>query len=114
METPVIYSLILSPGLTRDAGTRQRLTLPAKTDFVRMQLKFEQGGFSAYRAVLETVEGRQVWRSNRLKASKDGKSVTLTIPSKLLKKSDYILLLKGITKDGVSENVEDYTFTIDR
>jgi hypothetical protein len=110
----VIYSLILSPGLTRDAGTSPRFAIPARTDFVKMRLKFEQSGFLVYHAVLETVEGRQIWSSNKLKARNDAKSLEVTIPAKLLKKADYILSLKGVTKDGVSEPVEDYTFTITR
>lgn len=110
-KAPVIYSLILSPGLTRDGGANQTFTIPARTELVRMRLNFEQGGFSLYHATLETVEGRQVW-SARLKAPKEAKSVEVSIPSKLLKKSDYILALKGITQEGVSERVEDYAFTI--
>jgi hypothetical protein len=113
-QPPVIYSLILSPGLTRDSGTSQRFTVPAKTDFINMRLKFEERGFSSYSAVLETVEGRQVWSGSKLKARKDEKFVTFQIPSKLLKKSDYILTLKGLKNDGIYENIEDYTFTVYR
>ena len=111
-EIPVIYSLILSPGLTRDAGDSQRFTIPAKADFVKIRLQFEQGGFSSYHAVLETVEGRQVWSSKNLKVRKDDKSLEVLIPSKFLKKSDYILTLSGITTQRIYERVEDYTFTI--
>jgi hypothetical protein len=111
-QTPIFFSFVLSPGLTRAAGASQRFTIPPKTDFVKMQLKFEQGDFSSYQAALETVEGHQVWNSKRLKARKNDKVVIVLIPSKLLKKSDYILALKGVTKEGVYESVESYTFTI--
>jgi len=113
-ESSVIYSLILSPGLTRDIGTSQRFAIPAGTDFVKIHLKFEENNFSAYHAVLETVEGQQIWSSNKLKARNGDKSLEVLIPTKLLKKSDYILSLKGVTKDGIFERVEDYTFTITR
>jgi hypothetical protein len=112
-KTPTIFSLILSSGLTRDAGTTQKFTIPPKTELVRMQLKLEANNFSSYQAVLETVEGNQIWRSKKLK-SESKKSVSISVPAKLLKKADYILSLKGLTKDGLYERVEDYTFTIIR
>ena len=111
-KAPVVYALILSPGLTRAEGKNQAFTIPTKTDYVKMQLKFEQGGFNSYHAVLETVEGGQIWSSNKMKAGKNAKSLAISIPSNFLKKSDYILTLKGITKDGISETVESYAFTI--
>jgi len=110
--TPTIFSLILSPGLTRDAGTGQRFNLPAGTDLVRTQLKFEPGSFSVYHATLETVEGHQVWSSRTLKVRKAAQSLTISIPAKLLKTADYILTLKGINPEGFYENVESYSFTI--
>jgi cbb3-type cytochrome oxidase subunit 3 len=110
-QTRSIFSIILTPGLTRDSGTSRKFTVPAKTDFVKIQLKFEQGDFISYHAALETIEGSQIWSSKKLKAQK-GNVVTVSIPAKLLKKSDYILSLKGVTKEGVYERVEDYAFTI--
>lgn len=111
---PVIYSLILSPGLTRDAGTSPRFTIPAGTDFVRMRLKFEENDFPVYHAVLETVEGQQIWSGKKLNTRKGAKSLEILIPAKLLKRADYILSLKGVTKDGIKERVEDYAFAVTR
>ena len=78
-----------------------------------MQLKFEHGDFAAYHAALETVEGRQVW-STKLNAPRNAGAVEISIPSKLLKKDDYVLTLKGVKKEETDERVEDYAFTIDR
>lgn len=113
-KTPAIFSFVLSPGLTRDSGTSRRFNIPAKTDLVKIELKFEAENFSSYRAVLETVEGNQVWSSNHLKTKKDGKSVEVSISSKLLKKADYILSVKGLSSEGIYERIEDFTFTINR
>lgn len=113
-EAPVIYALTLLPGLTRNGGTNQRFNIPPKTDLVKIGLKFDQAAFDSYQAILETVEGRQVWSGKTLKPRKDNKSVTFSIPSKLLQRNDYILTLKGRTKDGVYERVEDFAFMIYR
>lgn len=111
-NSPAVFAIILSSGLTRDSETSQKFIVPANTDFVKMQLKIEENNFSSYQAVLETVEGNQIWNSNKLK-SKSNKTVNISIPSKLLKKNDYILSLKGLTEDGIYERVEDYIFTIE-
>lgn len=107
-----IFSIALSPGLTRAAGKSQEFAIPAKTDFVKIRLNLGEARYASYQAVLETVEGNQVWTSSRLKNKNDGKSISILIPSKLLKKADYILSLKGLKEDGVYERVEDYPFTI--
>jgi hypothetical protein len=112
-ETPVIFSIALSPGLTREGGISRKFTIPPEADLVKMQLNLEADKFSSYRAALKTVEGQRVWSSNTLKPSRN-KIITVLIPSKLLKKSDYILALKGINQNGFYERVEDYTFTINR
>lgn len=111
-NAPAIFSFVLSPGLTRASGTSQKFSIPAKTDFVKMQMKFEENNYFSYQATLETVEGNQVWSSKEIKIKKGDKSIDVLIPTKLLKKADYILSLKGLTKGGVFERVEDYSFTI--
>ncbi len=112
-DAPRVFSLILSPGLTRDAGTSQRFTIPPKTDFVKMSLKFEETNLSSFQAILETVEGNQVWRSGKLK-SRSGNSVDILIPAKNLKNADFILSLKRLADNGIYEPVADYSFTISR
>lgn len=109
---PAVFSLILTPGLTRAAGESSRaFSVPPRTDLVKLRLTFETGGFTNYHAALETVEGEQIWSSN-LKARGRAKTLEAAIPGKLLKKADYVLTLKALNKEGVYERVEDYTFTV--
>jgi len=108
---PSVFAFVLMPGLTRDGGSGRKFTVPAGTDLVRMDLKFDGDGFSAYQALLETVEGEQVWSSGRLKST-GGSFVRVLIPARRLKKADYILSLKGLNPDGIYERVADYSFTV--
>ncbi|MDQ4121216.1 MAG: hypothetical protein M3209_07205 [Acidobacteriota bacterium] len=110
----IISTIVLPLGVTRDANAAKVIEIPAKATHINLQLKFEEGNYASYSAVLETVEGQQIWRRQTLKPTK-GKSdkvVAVTIPSHLLKKGDYIITLKGLTEKGTYEGVGDYSFTI--
>lgn len=111
-ETPTVFSFVLSPVLTRDGGSSQKVAVPANADVVKFELKVEQSDFSAYHAALETVEGNQVWKSYKIKPQKGKNVINVSIPAKLLKRADYILALKGVKKDGTNERAADYAFTI--
>ncbi len=117
-KSAAIFSTIILPlGLTRDASAPSTtFDIPAKADFVNLQLNTEEGGFVSYFAVLETVEGRQIWNGKILKSAKikNQKSVTAAVPARLLNKGDYIITLKGLTKDRAYEPAGDYSFTINR
>jgi hypothetical protein len=43
---------------------------------------------------------------------KNGKSVTLLVPTKVLSKGDYNMVFKGETKEGEIENVSEYPFSV--
>ncbi|MCY7346317.1 MAG: hypothetical protein LH614_08880, partial [Pyrinomonadaceae bacterium] len=103
-----IFSTIILPlGLTRDGGMSKAFEIPAKANFVNLQLKFEEGDFASYFAVLETAEGRQIWSGKITKPAKNKneKAVTATVPAHFLQKADYIITLKGLTKNGAYESV---------
>lgn len=113
-----IFSTIILPlGLTRgETEAAKSFDVPAKADFVNLQLKFEEGDFASYFALLETVEGRHVWSGKIPKPAKNKneKVVIATVPARFLQKGDYIITLKGLTKDGAYESVSDSSFTVDR
>lgn len=113
---PVFSTIILPLGLTRGGEVSKAFVIPAKANFVNLQLKFEEGNFPSYFAVIETVEGRHIWSGKITKPAKNKneKAVTAIVPARFLQKADYIITLKGLTKDGAYESVGDYSFTVDR
>jgi hypothetical protein len=109
----IISTIILPLIATRDADPAAKsFNIPANANSVNLQLKFEEGDFASYFAVVETVEGGQFWSGKIFKPRKNEKTVILNIPARLLKKGDYIIILKGLTKEEVYELVGNYSFTI--
>ncbi len=115
-SAPVIVSFILSPGLSRDSGDARRLAIPPGTTRVKLWAAFSVRNYPAYRAELQTIEGRVIWSQSGLIASPQpsGKMVVITIPARRLKNEDYILVLKGVALTGESSDVSEYSFRVVR
>jgi hypothetical protein len=113
---PIIASFVLAPGLSRDINEASNLAVPPGTDRLRLQLNFVDDNYSAYRAVLETAEGKKIWSQSALKSRSgdSGNAVVLTLPADLLKDGDYILTLGGVTPRQEIEDVSEYSFRIVR
>jgi cell division protein FtsB len=112
---PVVASLVLLPGV-RDPGEANRLSLPPDAATVRLQARLENDSHRSYRAVLRTADGAEVWRQSGLKARPvgGGRAVSLSVPSRLLSKRDYVLSLSGLGARGEPEEVERYSFRVVR
>jgi len=111
----MISTIILSLGSTRGAGTAKVYILPRRAASVRLQIPIESDGFPNYFAVVETIDGQQVW-SGKLsdRRSKDAQSVTVTVPGARLKSGDYIVTLKGSTNGTSYETIGEYSFSVER
>ncbi len=115
----IISTIVLSLGSTRGNDPAKSFAIPANTKRVNLRLKFDDGDFSSYFAVLETIDGQQIWGGKERPSGvskEEGayKTVTMSVPARLLKRGDYIVILKGLTKEGIYEPVGDYSFTIGR
>lgn len=113
---PIISTIVLLPGSTRDVQSAKTFLIPKKTDLLNFQLKFEDGKFASYFAVLETADGQQIWRGKvtGYREDKDGGSIRLAIPAKCIKGGDYVVSLKGQVENGAFESVADYSFSVAR
>lgn len=111
---PSIASFVLTPGLVRGSGESHNLNIAPGTGLVRLQLILAEDDYQSYRAALQTAEGDEVWRRGALKAqpTKSGRAVVLRLPSSLLSRRDYILLLRGVSAAGTVEDVGDYAFRV--
>jgi anti-sigma factor RsiW len=111
-------SFDLTPGLVRGGGANA-LAVPARATFILLQLNLEtDSAHENYRAVIETVEGRPVWRADsikpRLQANARGPIELPAVPARNLSPGNYVLLLTGELSDGNFEGVADYSFKIVR
>jgi anti-sigma factor RsiW len=105
-----VASLILTPVLVRDEGKIPLLKITPNTRRVRIRASFDAPGYEVYKASLETVEGKHVWRGAGLKASET--SVTVYIPASQLRTADYLLTLSGATDRRRGEEIGKYYFRV--
>lgn len=118
VETPGTASFELTSSLVRGGG-ENTLTLSDKARFILLQLNLEtNASHKNYHAVIETAEGREVWRAQSVKPRRStGARRTIklpALPATALAPGNYVLLLSGRQPDGSFEDVADYSFRIVR
>jgi hypothetical protein len=79
VKSPIISTIVLPLGSTRGAEPAKVFVLPEKTSLVHLQLKIENGHYLSYFAVVETVDGQQVWRGKALKSRGNDNARTVMI-----------------------------------
>jgi hypothetical protein len=110
---PVTATFILTPGLSRDAGSARNLIIPPGTTQIQLRLPLEQGmstDFKNYRVLLSLAEGASVW-SGAVKPAGD-RTLVMNLPARLFRRGDYVIELKGVTAGGNTEPVAEYSFRI--
>ncbi len=110
-----VVSFALAANLVRDDATK-KLIVPQTAGTVELQLPLEGDDYKSYRAVLGTVEGKQVLNQAALKPQKSasGNAIVLRVPAKLLGDNDYILRLSGGDAEGGFEDISKYYFRVVR
>ncbi len=108
-----IVALSLTPGLTRSAGEGVELTIKPSDTLIRFTVEYEGEVFAAYRVVIRTPEGRELWRESGLKpVLPGGRRVVAIMPADKLPSGDYVLTLSAAPSTGVFEDVADYSFRV--
>ena len=109
----VTVGLSLMPGLTRSADEGAELVVPSAATRIEIFVGFEGEDASAYRVVIRTPEGREVWRESGLKPVQPGsRKVMTTVAADRLPSGDYVLTLAAAGSSGEFEDVADYAFRI--
>ncbi|HYO64225.1 MAG TPA: hypothetical protein VER08_11385 [Pyrinomonadaceae bacterium] len=111
-------SFELTPGQVRGGGGGNTLAVSAGAKSVLLNLNVETLAHENYRAVIETADGREVWRGDALQPDRaaGARNVVrlLAVPARSLPPGDYVLLLSGRRADGRFEGVSDYSFRVVR
>lgn len=105
--------ILLAPMRGGGSDSIPNLSIPAKTDYVAMQLQLESNDYTAYRIALADQSGsKNLWLSRKLKTKNKGENQVLNIrfPAKLLKSQIYSLVVSGIGSDGSVEIISNYPF----
>jgi anti-sigma factor RsiW len=109
-----IVSLALWPGLSRTSGARAKLALPQSAQSVRVEVGVEpEDEYRSFGVELRGPTG-PVWSQRNLPARRvrAGRAVILNLPARLLRPGNYELLLKGVTREGATEDVAYHYFEV--
>jgi len=111
-SAPVLLALSLMPGITRSSSNLPQITLTPAASGVQFSLVLTDDNFAAYRASLMNADGREILSRDKIAptASREGKTVKVTIPAENFATGDYSFGLFGIPASGVPENVGRYYF----
>lgn len=109
-----LLSLVLTPGLSRASDQIPTLNLAPGIHRVRLDLKIEDGSYRSYRAEVQTAEGEIVWSREGLQTRQTGhrQVVEVVLPAALLTRSDYLVMLTGITPTVASDKIGTYHFSV--
>lgn len=103
-------AFVLTPGTERAAARQPRLVVPQTAEEVRLEVRLEVTGLRDYEVVLQTIEGKQVWRMSGVAAQKG--TLNLTVPAKLFQTADYILTASGTKPGGTREIAGEYSLSV--
>ncbi len=111
---PALLSFALTPGLLRDMGSSQKINISLGTSLVQLELNMVAEVYPRYRAVLQTVDGDEIWTLiwPKTESTGQGHPLRLILPAKLLTRGDYILKLSGMTTSGDFEDIGNYSFRV--
>jgi hypothetical protein len=107
----VVFALSFG-GLTRGGGNSAEKKIEPGAKVVELQLRLDlDRTYEDFRIVVQDSDGKEVGRSERLKATKKGDSLTTALSAALFKPDDYTVILSGGTK-GVYEEAARYSFRV--
>jgi hypothetical protein len=112
LAAPTTVSLLLAPGRSRAAAGNATAVFLPYSRRLRLVLEAGEARYPNYRAQVQTVEG-EVVHDATIRGGPQ-KNVIVLLPASLMTRSDYLVMLNGITTSGNSERVGTYYFTVVR
>jgi hypothetical protein len=116
-RVPLVATLVLVPGLSRAQTRAEQLVLSPSMQIAHFEIPLdERDDFPRFRAELSTRSGDEVLSRGNLVRRKSGPGfvVSVDVPASALAVGDYELALKGIARDGSSQDVGYYYFGVQR
>jgi hypothetical protein len=112
LQEPPLF--VLATGLLRSGGSMARIVIPAGAPLIRLRLMLPTNDYSLYRAVIYNGQAEELWAQSQLTARADDRrvAVTVTLPSKLLPRGDYQLILSGFDRGQEPERVAAYSVRV--
>jgi hypothetical protein len=111
---PTVHSFLLAPAPVRGEKALPQSTISLSAGKARLLMELNNNNYADYQTVLQTVEGREIFRrrTGKVRFGKDRAFAALPVQAGELTKGDYILILFGQTADGRSEEIDRYFFRV--
>ena len=103
-------SVVLTPGgQTREGGSVERITIPADTDTLELDLRLTRNDFQKYRATLLNSDGGTIQITDNL----SGPTLRVPVRTQQIPPGDYQLKVDGVNADGTFESADSYRFIVE-
>ena len=111
---PSVLAVTLASVQLREQGDSKRVAITSETKIVQLRLPVAADKYQSYRAVLAVNGGPEVFKLDDLKVRTmgQGRMLVLQIPARILSANDYLLTVSGLSSDGRSEDIGDYSFRV--
>jgi hypothetical protein len=111
---PAVLSFLLTPAPVRSEKAPPQTTIPLLTGKAQLLMELDGADYANYQVILQTVEGREIFRRRAGKVSfgKDRAFAALSVKAGELNLGDYILILFCQASDGRSEEIDRYFFRV--
>lgn len=106
-----IVPFLLTPGGSRGSGEGHDFVIGPEASTAKLELALERNDYARYSVTIENAEEKPVISKSGLK-TRNGTSLTLMVPTKMLRPDNYIVTVKGINASGTSEPVANYQFRV--
>lgn len=115
----VIPSFVLSLPGTRGGGggeSGSTIAVPSGVQVLRLELPVSYEADGIYSVVIETVEGKERFRQDDLRARAAASTgiVDVILPADLLSPNDYVVMLRRMHVGGALQNVGSFSFRLAR
>lgn len=107
-------AVLLAPQ-SRGVSQLATISLPRGTIRLRVTLQLEPDEFSGYQVALkDPATGHVLWRNDKLlpKQEANARTVSVTLPAKLLKAQNYVFELSGASRNTEPEFISSYPFRV--
>jgi anti-sigma factor RsiW len=111
---PTVFSMTLTTGLAREAGTANTFAIPSGTTTVRFLLPLARDDYRRYRVSVQTAEGAETTALGGLTAQPlgSGRVLEVHLPRTLLEPRTYVMVVSGEDRGGRTEPVGEYVFRV--
>jgi hypothetical protein len=111
-DSATVVTITLRP-LLRGSGETGRATVDSNTDVVQLRLELIDSNYASYHAIIENLEGVEMYRVEYLKTQPgSGQPLLLNLPGQLTPVGSYQIHLIGVTSEGQEVDCCKYPFEI--